>query len=251
MSTYKQYGQVPFAYVNGFGISNDATTPNTLLDVAAGSCMDSTNTFQIVNASAVVINAANSGLNGLDTGALAASSVYAVHVVSDPVTSNVNGAMISLSSTAPVMPFGYSAFRLIGYVVTDASSHFLKGYWTAGNSSMRLFMYDAPQATAITAGAATTYTAVDLSSLVPAVDNLPVWIASAFTPGAASRTFKMQPTGATGDAITITGQVTSVIVTSNSYLEAKIASAKPEISYVVSNAGDAVAIKVAGFNFNI
>ena len=239
------------SYINGLGISNDATTPNTLLDVAVGNCLDSTGTFQITLGTAAVINGATNGLNGLDTGSLAASKVYAVLLVSDPVTQQASGCMISLSTTAPLMPFGYSAFAVIGYVTTDASVHFLKGYWTAGNGASRLFMYDAPQATAVTAGAATTYTAIDLSAFVPLLDNRPVWIATAFTPGAASRTLNMQPTGATGDAITVTGQVTSVVVTSNSLLMSKTASAKPEISYKVSNAGDAVAINVAGYEFRL
>jgi len=159
--------------------------------VAVGSILDSTGTFQLSLASAVTINAAANGLNGLDTGSFLASKVYAVHLVADPVTQQAAGCMISLSATAPLLPFGYSAFALIGYAVSDASVHSLPGYWTAGNTSNRLFMYDAPQATAITAGNATSYTAVDLVALVPAVNDLPVWIASAFTPGAASRTLKI------------------------------------------------------------
>jgi hypothetical protein len=238
-------------YANGLRISNDATTPNTLLDVAVGTIMDSTATFQLALSAAAVINGANTGLNGIDTGALAASKLYAVHLVADPVMQQPSGCMISLSATAPLLPFGYSAFALIGYVATDASSHFLKGYWSAGNGARRTFMYDAPQATAITAGAATSYTAIDLTAFVPAVDNNPVWISSAFTPGAASRTLKLQPTGGTGDAVTITGQVTSVVVSSNSYLFSKLAAGKPEVSYVVSNAGDAAAINVAGYEFNL
>ena len=55
---------IPF-YFNGLGLSNDATTPNTKLDVAPGSCLDSTGTFQLTLSSAVVINAAANGLNGL------------------------------------------------------------------------------------------------------------------------------------------------------------------------------------------
>ncbi len=238
-------------YANGLRISNNAGTPNTKLDVATGSCMDSTETFQLILGTAVTINAANTGLNGIDTGALAASTVYAVHLVCDPQTLQTAGCMISLSSTAPLLPFGYSAFALIGYVTTDASVHFLKGYWSAGNSSTRLFMYDAPQATAVTAGAATTYTAVVLTAFVPAVDNLPVYINTSFTPGAASRVLKLQPGGATGDAIVITGQVTSVVVTSQSFLFSKLVTAAPNISYLVSNAGDAAAINVAGYQFYI
>jgi hypothetical protein len=246
-----QYAQNVWKYANGLAISNNATTPNTKLDIATGSILDSTGVYQLNLTTAVTINAANTGLNGIDTGTFAASKVYAVHLVADPVTQQTAGAMISLSATAPTLPSGYGAFALIGYAITDASTHFLKGYWTAGNSNNRLFMYDAPQATSITAGAATTYTAIDLSALVPNVDNLPVWIASAFTPGAASRVLNLTPAGATGDAIAITGQVVSVPVTSNSLVLAKQSSSLPKISYKVSNAGDAAAINVAGFQFFI
>jgi hypothetical protein len=250
-AVYRQFGQVPFSYANGLGLSNNATTPNTKLDVAAGSILDSTQAFQLTLGSSVTINAAANGLNGLDTGSFAASTVYAVYLVADPVTQQATGAVISASLTGPLMPFGYSAYALIGYAVSDASTHFLKGYWTAGNSTSRLFMYDAPQATAITAGAATSYTAIDLSALVPKVDNLPVWIYSDLTPNAAGDTLKLQPTGATGDAITITGQVTTVHVTTSSLLYAKLSSSLPKVSYKVSSGTDAVAIDVAGFQFFI
>lgn len=251
MSTYLQFGQVPFNFVTGLGISNNATTPNTKLNVATGSILDSTGTFQLTLSSAVIIDATTTGLNGLDTGALAASTVYAVHVIADPITGQETGCMLSTSTTAPLMPFGYSAFALIGYVVTSAGSVFLKGLWSAGSyGGPRVFMYDAPQATAITAGADTSYTAIDLSAIVPATSTQRgVYINSAFTPGAASRTLKLQPTGNTGDAITITGQVTAVIVTTQSYLFARISSSLPKISYVVANAGDAAAINVAGYDF--
>lgn len=250
-AVYRQFGQVPFSYVNGLRISNDATTPNSVLDVAIGTILDSTQTFQLSLSTAATLSSAKSGLNGLDTGTVAASTLYYVYLVADPVTLQATGLIMSLAlaSTGPLMPFGYSAYALLGHVVTDSSSHFLPGIWSAGDSSRRTFIYDAPQATSITAGAATTYTAIDLTALVPAVDKIPVYINSAFTPGAASRTLKLQPTGGTGDAITITGQVTSVIVTSSNYLFSRLVTAKPEISYIVSNAGDAANIKVAGFDF--
>ena len=244
----KQYGQQPFYYLNGLGISNNATTPNTKLDIAAGTCIDSTATFQLTTTSTITINGAVNGLNGLDTGSLAASKVYSVYLVGDPLTQQATGAMISLSAT-PLLPFGYSAYALIGYITTDASVHFLKGYWTAGDSTHRKFIYDAPQATAVTAGAATTYTAVDLSALVPNNTNFPVQINYAFTPGAASRQLKLQGAASTGDQIVITGQVTSVVVSGQATVWAQTASSKPEINYLVSNAGDAVALNVAGYDF--
>lgn len=243
-----QFGQVDWKYANGLKISNNVATPNTKLDIATGSILDSTGVYQLSVSSALTINAANSGLNGIDTGSFAASKIYYVYVIADPVAQQATGAMISLSAT-PLMPFGYSAYALIGYAVSDSAVHFLKGYWTAGNSCYRKFVYDAPQATAVTAGAQTSYTAVALTNLVPVVEDTPVSIAFAFTPGAASRVLNMTPGNGTGDAVTITGQVTSVVVSDNVMVMSKVTSAVPEIDYKVSNGGDAVNIKVAGYDF--
>ena len=245
--SYAPLQEVPFLYMNGYSISNNVAAPNTAIDITAGKCKDSTDVFDIVTNSTITVNGTASGINGLDTGTLQASKVYRVFAVSSPITGLPTMCMLSLS-TIPFLPYGYLAYKVIGWVVTDASAHFLKAYWH-GERNNRLMMFDAPQATAVTAGAATTYTAVDLSALVPAADGIPVYLATAFTPGAASRTLSMQPYGATGDAVVITGQVTSVIVTTNSMVISKLNGLLPEVSYKVANAGDAVAIKVAGFQF--
>ena len=250
MATYKSYNQALFPYAYGLGLSNNATTPNTKLDVAVGSILNSTKEFQINLDTAVTIDATANGLNGLDTGSLAASTLYYVFAISDPQAYNTPGAMISASST-PLMPYGYSAWALIGYVATDSSSNFLKGYWTDDKSSLRTFMYDAPQATAVTAGNATSYTAIDLSAFVPAVENTPVFINSALTPNAASDTLKLQPAAGTGDAVTITGQVASVVVTSQDLVMATLASGDAKVNYKVSSASAAAAINVAGYQFAI
>jgi hypothetical protein len=262
---YRQIVNLPFLYINGLEISNNATTPNTKLDVAAGICRDSTNSFDLnlgnfnsqvsdeqdANAS-TTINAAANGLNGLDTGSLAASTLYYVYVIADALTGSPTGALLSATgpSTGPLMPNNYSAYRHIGYAITDGSSNFLLAY-VSGNNNARTLMFDAPQATAITAGNATSYTDVVLTAFVPPVQNTPVYIASALTPGAAGRTLKLQPVNATGDAITVTGQVNAVIVTSTDKLMARLESGAPKIAYKVANSGDAVALNVAGFDFYI
>jgi len=246
-----QYGQNPWKYANGLKITNDGTTPDEIIDIAVGSMLDSTGVFQIDVDAVLSPDITAEGLNGLDTGTVAASTVYAVHLVCDPVTQQAVGAMFSLSSTAPLMPFGYSAFALVGFVVTDGTSDILLGTWTAGNSSQRTFYFDAPIATAVTAGNATSYTAVSLAAFVPAVQDTPVIVNYAFTPGAASRTLKMTPGNGVGDFVTITGQVTSVVVSNNTVVPSKVTSSVPEIDYKVANSGDAVAINVAGYVFNI
>lgn len=248
------YGAYPYNYINGLMIANDATTPNTILTIGSGVTIDSTDTFQMINNGTISINAATNGLNGLDTGSLGASKVYAVYLISDPVTLQPIGGMISLSVSAPLMPFSYSAFKLIGYIATDASSHFLLGYWTGGvtGTGSRLFMYDAPQATAVTAGSSTTYANVDLTKFVPASVNRPVWIYTSFNPNAAGDVLKMQPGLATGDAVTVTGQVSHVLVTSNSLVMAQTVVIStvpsPTINYKVTASG-AVAVSVAGYEY--
>lgn len=265
MQTYRQIVNLPFLYVNGLEISNNATTPNTKLDVAAGICRDSTNTFDLnlgnfnsqVSATqsadvSTTINAAANGVNGLDTGSLAASTVYYVYVIADTLNGEPTAALLSANapSTGPLMPNNYNAFRHVGYAVTDASSHFLLAY-VSGNNNARTLMFDAPQATAVTAGNAASYTDVVLTAFVPAVQNTPVYIASNFNPGAASRTLSLQPVNATGDAVTIIGQVTSVHITSINKVMARLETGAPKIAYKVSNSGDAAALNVAGFDFYI
>lgn len=252
-----QYAQYPWSYSSYLTIKNDSTTPNTKFTISPGSGLDINQTYQLTVPSTLTVDATKNGANGLDTGSLAASTVYSVFIIGDVVNANTTAGLISASIYLPLIPDGYQTCKLIGYIVTDASSHFLKGYWGANGDSSRIFMYDAPQATSITAGNATSYTAIDLTTLVPsqATQYIPTaqvigtWINSSFTPGAASRTLSMQPAGGTGDAITITGQVTSVPVTTQSYIYHTFVTTKPEISYKVSNSGDAAAINVAGFEF--
>lgn len=246
-----QYGQSPWQYANGLKITNDGTTPDEIIDIAVGSIMDSTGVYQLNVDSVLSPSIASSGLNGLDAGTVAASSVYAVYLVADPVTQQEIGAVFSLSLTGPLMPFGYSAYALIGFVVTDATSDILLGTWTAGNGSQRMFYYDAPIATAVTAGNATSYTAVSLAAFVPAIQDTEVLVNYAFTPNAASDTLKMTPGNGVGDFVTITGQVASVVVSDNTEVLAKVTSSVPEIDYKLSTGSAAVAINVAGFSFNI
>ena len=246
-----QFGQNPWHYANGLKITNDGTTPDEIIDIATGSILDSTGVYQITTTAVLSPDITDSGLNGLDTGTVAASTVYAVYLIADPVTQQATGAMYSLSLTGPLMPYNYNAYALIGFVVTDGTSDILLGSWTAGNDTRRTFVYDAPIATAVTAGNATAYTAVSLAAFVPAVQDTPVSVGYSFTPGAASRTLKLTPGNGVGDAVTITGQVTSVVVSNVVEVLAKVTSSVPEIDYKVANSGDAVAINVAGYDFFI
>lgn len=246
-----QYGQAPWGYINGLGIANDAVSPDEIVNVAVGSCLDSTNVYQLEVDEALSIDVRVRGLNGLDQGTVAASSLYAIYVIADPITQQAIGGMLSLASnSAPLMPFGYSAYKLIGYVATDSSSDFLVGYWTAGNSGRRTFMYDAPQATAVTAGAATVDTAVALTAFCPPVANNPVYIKFTATPSAPARVLTLKTFGATGSMYQVSGQVATVAMIDTVLILSAQNAAAPSIEYLWSaGGGDAVALNVAGYDF--
>ena len=257
---------LPFLYINGAQISNDATNEQTVIDVAAGQMRDQTNTYDInignfngeVNPTATVnvvtlVNVAVKGFNGLDTGTVADSKVYYVYVIGDPVSGNPSGAILSLNAPTlgPLMPFGYSAYRHIGYAVTDSSGHFLLGY-NAGNNNARLFMYDAPISVGTTASEA-AYTAINLTKFVPLVNNIPVYLNVSFT-GTANDTLSLQPGNAVAAAIVLTAGVTSqaqtaqVLVMAQNTLISSVLS--PTINY--KNSGtDTIAIQVGGFEYFI
>jgi hypothetical protein len=63
------------------------------------------------------------GAGSLDTGALAPSTWYHVHLIKR-VDTGVVDLLLSLSATAPNLPANYTVFRRIGSVLTDGSSNF-------------------------------------------------------------------------------------------------------------------------------
>ena len=240
----------PFLYINGMVVSNDATTPDEILDLSAGQCRDSNDVMDIVLDEAVEINSAVVGdINGLDQGTLAASKVYAVYAIGDSSNKKPSAGLLSLASNAsPLMPFGYDSYRLVGYAVTDGSADFLL-HIMSGNNNYRLFTLDVPIATAVTAGASATYADVALDAFVPRVANLPVLIECDWTANAAADTLALHARNATGDTVKyiagVAGATAHTLV--RDYVQAQLDTGLPEIQYKVS--AGTVAINVAGFQF--
>lgn len=120
----------------------------------------------------VTPNATGVGVNGIDAGALAASTWYYLWVIFNPATQTTAG-LISLSSTAPTLPAGYTYKGRVGAVVTDASNHFMRilqkgreAYYqvTVGSNTANL-----PNIASGAAGTPSTgtYVATSISGLVP------------------------------------------------------------------------------------
>lgn len=237
----------PLLYINGLVLSNDATTPNTKLDVAAGICRDSNNAIDInlgnylgqgnaaVTAnSATVINWGVNGANGLDTGSIAASTMYYIFAIADSSGKNQPAALASTSASAPVMPSGYDSLRLIGACKSDGSSHLL-AFYASGSGSQKYFQWDAPIAVTVTSsGTSATYSAMDLSVGVPASNYGRVSLKYKWTNNAAADALNFTPSGATGDFETVLGIVAGIAQEDNFVILPLTVSSVPKVSYKTS-----------------
>jgi hypothetical protein len=117
------------------------------------------------------INTAANGVDGLDTGAIAASTWYYIWIISDGI--NVR-ALASLSRTAPTMPSGYTYKARVGSFRTDGTANkFPFGFQQFG----RRFQYKIGTGTNLTtlpviasggtAGAGNAFVAASITGVVP------------------------------------------------------------------------------------
>lgn len=102
------------------------------LELGAGQCRDSTNCFNICLEDTVLLNLANSGVAGLDTGSPAPGEWYAVYVIADSTKVLPTSALLSLDGTTPTtLPSGYDIFRRVGwarshnYNTSESEVHFV------------------------------------------------------------------------------------------------------------------------------
>lgn len=109
--------------VSGLTITNNAGTPNTQLDITkTKAILCNTTDFCVRTGNAsTTINAAVTGINGLDTGALANNTWYYVYLIH---TGAVSAGLLSTSATAPTMPAGYTFKYRIGAFRTGGAATF-------------------------------------------------------------------------------------------------------------------------------
>lgn len=105
----------------GLITSNNALDLVNDIDVAVGSCFDSTGQNVLTFSTAITkrldaVWAVGTNQGGLDTGSKASNSSYHIHLISNGVNTDV---LFSLSATAPTMPSGYNVRRRIGSFTTD------------------------------------------------------------------------------------------------------------------------------------
>jgi len=82
---------------------------------------DSTNNYTTARNVNLSINTTATGVNGLDTGIIAASTWYSTWVIRKP--DGTIAGLLSLSATAPTLPTGYTYKARVGWARTDATGN--------------------------------------------------------------------------------------------------------------------------------
>lgn len=183
----------PYKSIQGLNL---AWTSGTVITVSAGRGRDSTNTNDIISTATVTINAATDGAGGLDQGALANSTFYAVYAIGDSTGYQTTSAVLSTNvTTGPLLPRGYDMFRRIGYVLTSGAAAILE-FRQVGAGNDRWMWYDVGIAE-LAGGASAVYAAVNIATSVPASATM-VMFDAILTPTGAADLAHLQPTGATG-----------------------------------------------------
>jgi hypothetical protein len=144
----------------GLFVRNNATTPNSKVDLTSAQIAVSTGAgaIQILSNISVTIDITVSGANGLDTGSEAASAWYYIYVIYNSSTATAAG-LFSTSSTSPTLPSGYTYSSCVGSVRNDASSNFFEF------EQRNQFVYSSN--TLVSAGTSATLTNVSISTAVP------------------------------------------------------------------------------------
>ncbi|AXH77666.1 MAG: putative tail protein [Caudoviricetes sp.] len=220
------------------------------------------------------------GAGGLDVGTIAASTLYYVYVIASsnskinlppsPILSQTippfapappsapvqqdgyyvqANVMISTSSTAPVLPFGYDMFRRIGAVSTNGSSQFRKFVQT-GYGANRTMWYDAG-VSVLAAGAAQAYATIDVVSAGLVAQLLPssaleTLLQVTFTPAAVGNSVSFQPFGGTGAYATLSA-VAVQAQSSQLRCPAGLNALVPVINYQNSAAACATSVLIQGY----
>lgn len=257
---------LPRLYIQGLQLSVYSTT---ILAVAPGAARDSNNNIDMVVGFAnlqgnilpaiqfqnyqppLLINSAINGANGLDAGTIAASTQYAVYLIGDSRGYNNVAAVLSLTSNAyPLLPAGYDSYRLIGFIETDGSSHFVYATHKPQNLA-NLQSYYLAAASVLSGGNATSFTAIDMSTPIPTttLQNIIVTLQVTFTPAAIGDVVQFRPTGssATAGLVTIVGAAAGIAQTQYVQVIAGVGSSKPEIDYLVTSSSDSVNVSVVAW----
>jgi hypothetical protein len=161
----------PQGYIAGCEV--DVASTGTDVTVQAGVCRSDDDAYTMIDTASDTVDMSTTGAGALDAGTIANSTWYYIYRIaksSDATTS----VLASTSSSAPTMPSGYDKKRLIGHVLTDGSAQLYRQRTRPGGGNARDVMWqELTNASPFRIHnnlnvAATTWTDVDCSAVIPA-----------------------------------------------------------------------------------
>jgi hypothetical protein len=119
----------PENMITGYTLANNVTDADHDVDVSTGRAMDSTNSFLMRLTSGLIKQidaswAVGTNAGGMFTGTVANNTWYAVFAIRADADGSVDVGF-DVSPVAANIPGGYTAFRRIGWVLTDGSANIL------------------------------------------------------------------------------------------------------------------------------
>ncbi len=242
------YGQasLPNLYVDGLQLSN-VLNEETKYKILSGQCRDSLNAMDIILSDDTTIDFGVNGVNGLDTGEMTASTIYAVYAIADITNYKPVATIASLSATTPYLPFGYSNFRRIGWLITSSGNTIFQMY-TTGTGKEKAYFYKESTISKIVlnAGSATTWTAVSLAAYVPPISTQ-VTFSYTLVTGTVTDIAQLRVTG--------DGQTEGVVIKNCAATASAIGlvvvptvdEEEASIDYIVTSSGDDLSLSVYSF----
>lgn len=156
----------PISYINELQLEPNSSNPTFQVDIATGSCRNDSDDGDILATSPITIDITVSGIDGLDTGSEASDTWYFVWLIKH--TDGTVSGLLSLSSTSPTLPAGYTKKRRLGSIRNDTGSDIIP-FAQNGNANRRTYSYLSiiTSRQPLSGGSSEPIAAVDLSSFVP------------------------------------------------------------------------------------
>lgn len=239
----------PFA--QGLVIKNNATTPDTKIDISAGLVfLSSSSGSAFFSSASLTINATTTGVDGLDTGSLAANQEYYVFLISDGT--NIK-SLLSLSATSPTMPAGYTMAQRFGAFKTDGSSKFYRVIQngnraqyavTAATNTASMWMLNNANTGSISTPTYTAFQVTGAGKAAPATATAVNVILTAIA-GAGGSTM-VAPNSAYGASTSLTNPA-PMVVTSIAASQSRVMILESNSIYIASNNATLSAVLISGW----
>ncbi len=233
---------MPTGHVNGARLTFNSVS---LVDIESGKVRDSADGENIAWSSTLTANIAASGANGLDTGAEASNTWYAVHAIAGG--GNAVASLLSLSATAPTLPGTYAVFRRVGWVRNNSSSNFLDFRQTGSGKNRQIrYRVALTDTRVIAGGSATVFADISLATYVPPGVTL-VSLQVLFSTGTAANRVELRENGDTSGAVIFLRLGVSTAGVSATFILQMTCDGSRIVEYQVSNASDNTSMDVLGY----